>query len=149
MGALQALYASEAFRRNAQPVIIALDEDLVRAASRSEYLRTQLGAPALGPSIGELEDRVAHDEANAPAHFALGYSLAQAGRLEEASREYERGLALAPSDASAHYSLAAVLASLGRVDDAVGEAHKVLAIEPSNARARRMICSIRGEGCTP
>jgi spermidine synthase len=149
MGALQVLYASEAFRRNAQPVIIALDEDLVRAASRSEYLRTQLGAPALGPSIGELEDRVAHDEANAPAHFALGYSLAQAGRIEEASREYERGLALAPSDASAHYSLAAVLASLGRVDDAVGEAHKVLAIEPSNARARRMICSIRGEGCTP
>jgi tetratricopeptide (TPR) repeat protein/ferredoxin len=77
----------------------------------------------LAPDRPELEKNLADIERAAhpsPAdRFALGELLAGAGRLEDAAREFEACVAVAPDSIPARYDLGGVLRRLGRNDAAI------------------------------
>jgi Flp pilus assembly protein TadD len=61
---------------------------------------------------------------------ALGWTLFQDGRPEEAIAEYERVVAVDPGHAKAHNNLALALVELGRLPEAASHFETSLAIEP-------------------
>jgi len=63
-------------------------------------------------------------------HNALGWSLFQEGRSEEAVAAYERALAVDPKHVKSHNNLALALVDLGRLEDAARHFEASLAIEP-------------------
>jgi Flp pilus assembly protein TadD len=63
-------------------------------------------------------------------HNALGWTLFQDGRPEEAVTEYERALQTDPKLVKAHNNVALALVELGRLDEAAGHYEKSLALEP-------------------
>jgi Flp pilus assembly protein TadD len=67
---------------------------------------------------------------DAELHNALGWTLFQDGRTNEAAAEYERALASNPAHAKAHNNLALALVELGRLDDAAAHFRKSLELEP-------------------
>ena len=68
-------------------------------------------------------------------HQNLGDSLAAAGRLPEAEREFRTAIALAPDSVAARSSLAVVLQRLGRSSEAEAEYRAALALDPGNFAA--------------
>ena len=67
---------------------------------------------------------------NVELHNALGWTLFQQGRTQEAADEYRRALAADPSHAKAHNNLALALVELGALDEAAKHFQASLAIEP-------------------
>ena len=63
-------------------------------------------------------------------HNALGWTLFQDGRSEQAVTEYEHALAVDPKHAKAHNNLALSLVELGELEQAAGHFQKSLAVEP-------------------
>lgn len=63
-------------------------------------------------------------------HNALGWTLFQSGRTEEAVVEYERALESNPRHAKAHNNLALALVELGRLEEAANHFKASLEIEP-------------------
>jgi pentatricopeptide repeat protein len=61
---------------------------------------------------------------------ALGWTLFQDGRSEEAVAEYTRAVAADPGHAKAHNNLALALLELGRLEEAAGHFKTSLALEP-------------------
>jgi predicted membrane-bound spermidine synthase len=147
MGALARLYRDREFRRNQQPVVDG--RGIAKTVARSDYLRDIFGASRLQrpPSADWLRNRIAQGNASASDHLAFAYALAQEGRLADATRESEIGVALAPDDPDAHYTLGVLYASTGRPDDAVVQAKTALAIAPSHEKARVMLCTLRPADC--
>ncbi len=66
----------------------------------------------------------------------LGVALVEAGRPEEAMRQYEAALRLEPDNVHAHHNLGAVLGSLGRIEEGVEHATRAVALAPGNAALR-------------
>jgi Flp pilus assembly protein TadD len=62
---------------------------------------------------------------------ALGWTLFQAGRTDEALAEYNRALAANPKSAKAHNNLALAMVELGDFDGAAGHFQASLEIEPA------------------
>jgi tetratricopeptide (TPR) repeat protein len=72
----------------------------------------------------------------------------EAGRYEEAAREYARLVAEKPDDGALRASYAGALGALGRYDDAYAELTKAIELEPLNVEAyhnRAVIHERRGE----
>lgn len=67
---------------------------------------------------------------NVELRNALGWTLFQDGRTEEAVAEYKRALALDPKHAKAHNNLALALVELGELEEAASHFKASLAIEP-------------------
>jgi tetratricopeptide (TPR) repeat protein len=67
---------------------------------------------------------------NVELHNALGWTLFQEGRTQEAVEEYRRALAADPNHAKAHNNLALALVELGALDEAAAHFQASLAIEP-------------------
>ena len=69
-------------------------------------------------AIAEYREALKLDDDFAPAHWHLGWALAQTGRFEEAVAEAERALALDRENLAYLASLGHAYARAGRVDDA-------------------------------
>jgi tetratricopeptide (TPR) repeat protein len=65
----------------------------------------------------------------------LGAALAQAGRVQEAIRQYEQALRLKPDFAEAHNGLGAALAQAGKIEEAIEQYEQALRIKPDFAEA--------------
>jgi Flp pilus assembly protein TadD len=63
-------------------------------------------------------------------HNALGWTLFQAGRTEEAVAEYQRALAVAPDHVKTHNNLALALVALGRLQEAATQYETSLRLQP-------------------
>jgi tetratricopeptide (TPR) repeat protein len=63
-------------------------------------------------------------------HNALGWTLFQEGRSEEAVVEYERALAADPKLVKAHNNMGLALVDLGRLDEAAGHYKAAVDLEP-------------------
>ena len=72
---------------------------------------------------------------NADAHYNLGLTLSELGKLEEAVASYRKALAIRPDYAKAHNNLCNTLQALGKSEEAVASGHKALAIKPDYAEA--------------
>jgi Flp pilus assembly protein TadD len=66
---------------------------------------------------------------------ALAISLADAGALEAAEREFKRAIELGPSNAHAHYWYSMLLVALGRGEEALRVAERGLELDPFAPRA--------------
>jgi tetratricopeptide (TPR) repeat protein len=71
----------------------------------------------------------------AEAHYALGHTLSQAGRVQEAIEQYALALRIKPDFAEVHYNLAGVFKQQGRLDEAIGQYQQALQIKPDYAEA--------------
>ena len=67
---------------------------------------------------------------DAELHNALGWTLFQDGRPQEAAVELEKAVTLDPKHAKAHNNLALALVELGRLEEAASHFQASLAIEP-------------------
>ncbi len=63
-------------------------------------------------------------------HNALGWTLFQAGRSDEAVAEYEKALAANPDNVKSHNNMALALVELGRLEEAAGHYKRSLELEP-------------------
>lgn len=71
----------------------------------------------------------------AVAHNAVGVTLAQLKRSEEAIASFQRAIQLDPTYAVAHYGIGNALVKAGRADEAVDELLQALKLEPELAAA--------------
>ena len=71
----------------------------------------------------------------ADAAFHAGYAAMQAGRLEEARKDFAETVKLAPQLPEAHVALGAILAELGRSEEAIPEFKKALELKPGDDAA--------------
>jgi protein O-mannosyl-transferase len=67
------------------------------------------------------------------AHSNLGHIYRATGRNDDAWREYQAALALAPNVPDTHLDIATQLAQRGEFDSALAECKKVIAIDPTYA----------------
>ncbi len=82
-------------------------------------------------------DRLASIVADLPtsvrAHFNYATELQEAGRTDEAAKEFSEAVRLNPSSARAQINLGSLLMAKGEFDDARSHFEKALRIEPGNA----------------
>jgi tetratricopeptide (TPR) repeat protein len=85
---------------------------------------------------GKLE-RLASIAADLPtsarAHVNYGTELQEAGRSDEAAKEFSEAIRLNPDSAKAHVNLGSLLTAKGEFDTARSHFEKALRLEPSNA----------------
>jgi tetratricopeptide (TPR) repeat protein/ferredoxin len=84
---------------------------------------------ALRQNLLDLEHAAAP---SAEEPFRLGGTLAEAGRLEEAIREYEAAVAIAPDSAPLRYNLGGALRRLGRNEAAIRELETARELAPED-----------------
>jgi tetratricopeptide (TPR) repeat protein len=78
---------------------------------------------------------IRHDPGTYLAYNNLGFSLEQAGRLSEATDQYEQALRLKPNYAVAHYNLGLALQHAGRSSEAMDQFGQALRIDPNDSGA--------------
>ena len=71
----------------------------------------------------------------ANAHYNLGVTLKELGRLDEALASYTQAIALKPDLAEAHSDLGNTLQELGRLDEAEASYTQAIALKPDYAEA--------------
>ena len=81
------------------------------------------------------QDTVAKRPESPRAHDSLGTALFHAGRLAEATGQFERALQLKPDYANAHYNLGLALRQAGKVREAIEQWEQVVRIRPEDAEA--------------
>jgi protein O-mannosyl-transferase len=72
---------------------------------------------------------------NSLAHFELGESMTEAGRLPQATAEYERVLQINPGNGEALTSLGRALLQQGRIEEAARNLERAVELNPRYARA--------------
>ncbi|MFT3783927.1 MAG: tetratricopeptide repeat protein [Nibricoccus sp.] len=75
------------------------------------------------------------NENNYLAHTYLGTTLANAGRLDEAARHYQRAIELSPTYAAAHFGLGSVLEKRGNRTQALDYYQKAVTLRPNYPQA--------------
>jgi tetratricopeptide (TPR) repeat protein len=92
---------------------------------------------AKAPQAGSAKVQAGEAAAESPgAIVARAVQLQKEGKLEEATVEYQRFLALVPKSWEARSNLGVVYAQLGQYEDAVREYRQALASVPANAAVR-------------
>ena len=72
---------------------------------------------------------------DAEAHYNLGNTLMDLGRLDEAEAIYRRALRIKPDFVEAHNNLGITLKDLGRLDEAEASSAELIRIKPDYAEA--------------
>ncbi|RMF22357.1 MAG: tetratricopeptide repeat protein [Deltaproteobacteria bacterium] len=85
------------------------------------------------------------DPDNVEIHNALGWTLFQEGRTEEAVEEYERALAVDPNYVKSHNNIALALVELGRLEEAADHYRKSVELDPDQPEIYSDIGFIEGQ----
>jgi tetratricopeptide (TPR) repeat protein len=83
--------------------------------------------------LERLSSIVADLPTSARAHVNYATELQDAGRADEAAKEFSEAIRLNPGSAKAHVNLGSLLMAKGELDDARGQFEEALRIEPRNA----------------
>lgn len=75
-------------------------------------------------------DVVAHDPANATAHYNVGTTLLERGVPADALAHFQKAIELRPDYARAYHNLGSALGALGRRDEATRAFEKAVELEP-------------------
>ena len=83
--------------------------------------------------LERLASIVADLPTSARAHVNYATELQDAGRTDEAAKEFSEAIRLNPGSAKAHVSLGSLLTTKGELNEAEGHFERALQIEPKNA----------------
>src|SRR5438477_9560533 len=83
--------------------------------------------------LERLASIVADLPTSARAHVNYGTELQEAGRTDEAAKEFAEAIRLSPGSAKAHVNLGSLLTAKGELDEAQSHFEKALRVERSNA----------------
>ena len=83
--------------------------------------------------LERLSSIVADLPTSARAHVNYATELQDAGRADEAAKEFSEAIRLSPGSAKAHVNLGSLLMAKGELDDARSHFEQALRIEPGNA----------------
>src|SRR5215468_6009537 len=83
--------------------------------------------------LDRLASIVADLPTSARAHVNYATELQDAGRTEEAAKEFSEAIRLNPGSAKAHVNLGALLTAKGQLDEAQRHFEQALRVEPKNA----------------
>jgi len=97
----------------------------------------QVGHWRNGITLFEHTLKVTQD--NAVAHTNLGAALMEAGKENEATRQYREALRIDPDHANAHVNLGIVLMGQGEEDQAIAHYREALRIRPGFAQAQNQL----------
>ncbi len=86
-------------------------------------------------SVTLFRHALAATSGNFVAHNGLGFSLAQAGNIQEAIGHYQEALRIRPDYPEAHNNLGNALLQAGNVQEAIGHYQEALRIRPDDAGA--------------
>ena len=75
-------------------------------------------------------------------HNAVGFTLSQTGKIQEAIGLYEQALRTEPEYAEAHYNLGFALGEEGKFQDAIGHYEQALRIKPDYVQAQNSLAWI-------
>jgi tetratricopeptide (TPR) repeat protein len=112
--------------------ILSLERALAGQPVRRRVARWAWGALLVFSLVFNL---LASVQCYANERCALGFTLAQSGRLPEAIETFEGVLRLKPDDAEAHYNLAVLLMGQGRLQEAIGHCKQAVRLKPDYAEA--------------
>ncbi len=79
----------------------------------------------------------------AEAHYNLGITLQELGRLGEAEASYNQAIVLKPNYSQAHYNLGITLQELGRLREAEASYNEAIALKPDYSQAHLHLTSIK------
>lgn len=114
----------------------------VSCMNLGEYYVTK-DPPDLASAKELLERSISLYEANEAAHLNLGAVYLQRNQLPEATREFERAVAIQPTS-EAHTNLANAYGQAGRIQDAILQYQQALKLDPKNEKAARMLVRAQG-----
>lgn len=111
---------------------------------RAWMAHTNLAALLLrAPATSEVQAAISHaseaarlNPSDAQVRYNLALALTVAGRVEEATIEYQRTLQIEPRHAKARNNYASLLALQGRKSEALEEYRQALVLAPGNAEVR-------------
>jgi tetratricopeptide (TPR) repeat protein len=83
--------------------------------------------------LDRLASIVADLPTSARAHVNYATELQDAGRTDEAAKEFSKAIRLSPGSAKAHVNLGSLLTANGQLDEAQKHFQQALRIEPNNA----------------
>jgi Flp pilus assembly protein TadD len=89
----------------------------------------------LDKAIAEFEEAIKINPDDAKAHYNLGLTYDNQGRLDEAIAEYQEAIRLDPDYARAHNNLGLAYYNQGRPDEAIAEFEEAIKINPDDAKA--------------
>lgn len=89
----------------------------------------------LDAAVQSFQQALTYNASSANAHFELGQTLEQQGRVGEAIPEYQEAIKLDPDKSAAHARLAKAYAAQGQQDTAVKEYQEVLRLNPQDPAA--------------
>ncbi len=81
------------------------------------------------------QDTVTRNPSAYMAHNNLGVALSQAGKIQEATEQFEQAARLRPGDAEAYINLGNVSLHTGKVQEAIGHYEQALRLNPNFAAA--------------
>jgi protein O-mannosyl-transferase len=123
--------------RGRDDAAIAEYQEALRINPDYDHARSNL-AQAL---IGRDQRALSLHPDDAKAHYRLGRSLVDLGRVPEAIDHYQRAVQLEPGDASVRIELGGALVEAGRLDEAVESYQQGVRLAPDDARAHFNLAS--------
>jgi len=93
---------------------------------RNQYYQSELAL---------WSDAVTRFPNNAAARYHFGMALRRAGRIREATVQYEQALRLNPDTAVAHWNLGNALGDVGKATEAIGQYEQALQLKPDFVQA--------------
>ena len=121
------------------------DAEKLAKSNTREFPKHQLAWKVLGAIFGQTDRKAEAVNANqisvalspqdATAHYNLGITLQELGRLDAAEASYRKAIALKPDYAVAHSNLGVTLKELGRLNEAEASYTQAIAFKPDFAEA--------------
>jgi serine/threonine-protein kinase len=112
----------------------------LKARGRSQEAEAILEAAA---AANREAVRLRPDDAN--AHYFLGITLREQGKLDEATAEYRTAIRIQPDLATTHFGLGAALDRRGKLDEAIAEYRTAIRLQPDDATAYNNLGVVFGQ----
>ncbi|MBF0536996.1 MAG: tetratricopeptide repeat protein [Nitrospirae bacterium] len=124
--------------KRAEVIFTALIFTIALIHTAATYNRNTLWQSA----VSLFEDNIKKSPVNVQAHYSLGYAYMEAGRNEEAMREFQTIIASYPNHPYAHSNIGYIYETQGMLNEAIREYQTAIKLKPYIAEAHNNIGNI-------